>query len=180
MKLKIQKFLSAKAERQLGKFKIYNKGQLLIESMIAISIITIGLLGIIGLLSRSMSLNRVVSDQFTANYLAMEGIEVVKNLVDANVIQSKPWNQDFTSGSFELDYQRHNLPLEFNQNRPILFDSTNGHYSYQSGSPTSFIRTINIELIGSEEIKVNSIVNWKTRGGGRFEVNLEDHFFNWR
>ena len=41
----------------------------------------------LSLLSNSIALNRVVNDQFIANYLAMEGIEVVKNIVDGNIIQ---------------------------------------------------------------------------------------------
>jgi len=174
-------------------------GQLLIESMIGISIAVVGLLGILGLVSRSTSLNRVVSNQFIGNYLAAEGIEIVKNLIDSNIIQHKPWNEGFSNGSFEADYTSltltpnqnggfnwrgvrdyTSLTLTPNQNRPLLFDSTNNFYNYQSGTPTIFTRTINITLIGSEEIKVNSIVKWKTRGGAQFEVNLEDHFFNWR
>ena len=155
-----------------------NSGQLIIESMIGISIAVVGILGVLTLLSRSISLNRVVSDQFTGAYLAAEGIEITKNLIDANIIQFKPWNQGFLSGSFEADYN--SINLEPNQNRRLLFDSANNFYSYDAGNPTNFTRTVDIQLIGSEEIKVNSVVKWTTRGDGNFEVNLEDHFFNWR
>ncbi|MBT9171372.1 MAG: hypothetical protein DDT18_01746 [Actinobacteria bacterium] len=155
-----------------------NSGQLIIESMIGISIAVVGILGVLTLLSRSISLNRVVSDQFTGAYLAAEGVEITKNLIDANIIQSKPWNRGFSSGSFEADFN--SMSLDPNQSRRLLFDSANNFYSYDSGNQTNFIRTINIQLIGSEEIKVNSIVNWTTRGGGKFEVNLENRFFNWR
>ena len=154
-------------------------GQLIIEAMIGIGIAVVGLLGILTLLSRSISVNRVVGDQFIGNYLAAEGLEVVRNLIDANIIQNRPWNQGFnTVGSFEVNYQ--SLSLEPSQNRQLLFDSTNNRYNYQNGTPTPFKRTINIVPIGSEEIKVNSIVAWTTRGSGQFEVNLEDHFLNWR
>lgn len=161
----------------MKKSKIDN-GYLMIESMIGITIAIVGILGVLGLISRSTSLNRLVSNQFIGNYLAAEGIEITKNLIDANIIQNKPWNQGFTNGSFEADYS--SLTLEFSRNRSILFDPTYNRYGYQTGNATSFTRTINIELIGSEEIKVNSIVSWITRGGGQFNVNLEDHFLNWR
>lgn len=161
----------------LNMFKI-NKGQLLIESMIGISIAVVGLLGVLTLLSRSISLNRVVSNQFVGNYLAAEGIEITKNIIDSNIIKGNPWNQGFSSGSFEADYN--SLSLGQNQNRRLLFDSINNLYSYQGGDQTSFVRTISVQLISSEEIKVNSIVEWTTRGGGNFKVDLEDHFFNWR
>ena len=162
------------------KLRFNNKknGYLIIESMIGISIVVVGLLGILAVSSRSISLNRVISDQITANYLAAEGIEIVKNLIDANIIQGKPWNQGFSSGSFEADYK--SLNLEPNQNRQILFDTSNSFYSYQNGNPTNFVRIINIQLVSADEIKINAVVKWTTRGGGQFEINLEDHFFNWR
>lgn len=154
------------------------KGYILIESMIGISVAIVGILGVLNLLSRSTSLNRVISNQFVGNYLAAEGIEITKNLIDANIIQKKPWNQGFISGNFEADYFA--VGLEPDRSRSILFDSASNRYSYYIGIPTLFRRTINIQLIGSEEIKVNSIVKWTSRGGGQFEANLEDHFFNWR
>ena len=76
----------------------YNRksgGYLLVESMIGISIAVVGLLGILTLLSRSVGLSRVVGNQLTANYLAVEGVEISKNIIDTNVIQGNPWNQGF-------------------------------------------------------------------------------------
>lgn len=155
-----------------------NSGQVLIESMVALTIAVVGLLGILALLSQSLSLNRVVSQQLIGNYLAAEGLEIVKNIIDSNVIASRPWNDGFSSGDFEADYQ--SLSLESNQNRPLRFDSANLFYSYGTGGPSPFVRTVTIEFISPDEMKVNSVVRWTTRGRGMFEVNLEDHFFNWR
>ena len=73
------------------------RGYMLVELMVSISLLVVGFLGFLGLLSRSLSLNRVVADQFIANYLAMEGIEITKNLIDSNIIQGSPWNQSFTT-----------------------------------------------------------------------------------
>lgn len=156
---------------------IREKGQLLIESGVAIGILVVGLLGVIGLLSRSLSLNNVVSSQYVASNLAVEGIEVVKNLIDANIIQYKPWNEGINSGSYEVIFD--SLVLDLNQDRFLLFDSTGNSYNYQTGQPTPFKRVIQITNIGSDEIKVNSAVNWQIRGGS-YSINLEDHFFNWR
>src|SRR6185369_4698812 len=60
-------------------------GQSLIEAIIAITLLTIGFLGIARLLSQSLFFTKVVSDQTTATYLAAEGIEIVKNLIDHDV-----------------------------------------------------------------------------------------------
>lgn len=153
-------------------------GYLLIEVMVAVSLLTVGFLGILKLSSNAIGLNRVVSDQFIANYLAMEGIEVVKNIIDANVINARPWGDDLNSGNFEISYN--GLELEYNQRRYIKFDENIVRYNYQSGIETPFIRTIYIDNLSSDEIKVNSIVSWTGREGTKFDVNLEDHFFNWK
>ncbi|MEK7062170.1 MAG: hypothetical protein AAB504_02205 [Patescibacteria group bacterium] len=154
------------------------KGYLLIESVVAITLLVIGFLGMLSLLSNSIALNRVVNDQFIANYLAMEGIEVVKNIVDGNIIQGKPWNENINNGDFEVDYT--SSQLENNQQRYISFDAINNRYNYQIGVQTAFKRSVSIEFIDPNEIKINSIVKWSGRGGGKFEINLEDYFFNWK
>ncbi len=152
------------------------KGQLLIESGIAISILVVGLLGILGLLSRSLSLNNVVSSQYIASNLATEGIEVVKNLIDSDIIKFETWGVNFPTGSYEVAYD--SLTLNPNQNRNLKFDSSNNTYNYQNGQSTPYKRDIEI-LYKGDEIIVNSIVSWQIRGGS-YSVNLEDHFFNWR
>src|SRR3989338_4130432 len=68
------------------------RGQLLIESMIAITIVVVGILAVFTLLSESQSLNRVVADRYIGTYLASEGLELIKNLIDKNYIQQLPWN----------------------------------------------------------------------------------------
>lgn len=156
-------------------------GQLLVESLIAISLLVVGFLGIFSLLSRSISLSRVAADNYTATYLAAEGIEVARNIADANALRpGTPWNSGFDPGDHEVEYN--SISLNPNQDRFLLFDPGNNTYSYSGTSNTNFKRVIKISWVGSPvyEIQVNSIVSWTTLGGGSFKVNLEDHFLNWR
>lgn len=147
--------------------------------MIAITIVLVGLLGIFALLSRSLSLNRVVADRFVAAYLAAEGVEIVKNIVDNNVLSARPWNSDLQNGDYEADYR--SSSLDNNQDRQLGFNQQTGVYGYGEPTSTNFKRLIRIETSGDgEEMVVKSKVNWITRGGGRFEINLEDHLFNWQ
>lgn len=150
---------------------------MLVEAIIALSALTIGLLGILSLLFNSLGLNRVISDNYIATYLAAEGVEVVKNIIDGNVIQGRPWNDGFSDGTYEVEYS--SVSLQPNQSRQLRFNSVTDRYDYSGPQETTFRRRIAIQLVGSEEIKVNSIVDWTTRGGGTFSVNLENHFFNW-
>jgi Tfp pilus assembly protein PilV len=163
-------------------------GFLMVEALVAISVLVVGFLGIASLLSNSLSLNRVVSDNYTANYLAMEGIELVKNLIDANYIQKCAWNSGFTDGQlYEVSYdsmpQAGNCPgsaLQTNSNRYLSFGPATGLYSYSGSMPTPFQRRIKITFLTPSSTAVSSEVRWTTRGGGSHSIDLEDVFWNWR
>ena len=162
-----------------GKKKNFNQGIILVEAMIAISVLITGILGIFTLMSRSLSLNRVILDQETAVNLAAEGIELVKNKLDANILRGGlAWNSEISPGDWEIDFDKEELlPYE---GRKFGYDASTGQYAYGVGVPTKFARIIKIEMLGTDEMKVNSLVTWITRGSGNFSINLEDRFFNWR
>jgi len=168
-------------------------GYLLIELMVAISVFVIGVLGFVGLLSNSLSLNREVADKFTANYLAAEGIELTKNLVDANILDGSPWNRgnggNFNGNKcFEIDYTlTSGDSMEFNpcNNNSVapnfLKYSSSAGYTYSIGNNTPFYRYVRISPVpgaGNDQIKVKSVVTWQGRGGSQNQITLEDYFFN--
>lgn len=155
-------------------------GQLVVEAIIAIAILVTAVLIFLGALSRSLGFNRVIADQYVGTYLASEGIEIVKNIVDANYLQKKPWNDGLADGDFEAVYD--DVSLGSAVNRQFYFDKNTGKYTYDSCvdcRETSLTRIISIERIGGGEIRINSRVNWKNRGLD-YSINLEDHFFDWR
>lgn len=152
------------------------KGQALIETLVAVSVLTIGFLGLVSLLSQSLSLNRVVADNYIATYLAAEGIEVVKNILDSKSL-SGTWG--IPNGVYEADFRSSELVPD--QNRFLRYDSTSQLYDYSgTEGDTRFRRKIEIESRGQDEIIVKSRISWITRGGGDFSLDLEDHFFNWK
>lgn len=164
------------------------KGYLLIESMVAVTVIVVGLLGIFALLSRSLSLNRVISDRYVASYLAAEGIEIVKNLIDNNVLAGDAWNKNLNEGNYQFDYMATILPADCGSacNKIFYWDAAQKIYGLiPIGQKTNFIRKVSIKPIAdlsglAQSLQVNSIVDWKTRGGANFSINLEDHFYNYR
>lgn len=181
------------------------------ESMVALSILTVGFLGMLTLLAKSLSLNREIANSYVGNYLALEGMELVKNVIDANIAymqnlnnQQCKWNSGFeTAGVYELDWRL--TPVDRNDSKkdcpgkafaqwtyigdPLKmeqFVNPNGEvsymYGYRSGTPTSFTRRIEVtpNPQNSDELRVNSIVEWAVRGGGTFAVNVEHRLYNWQ
>jgi len=145
------------------------KGQLFVENMVAISIIIIGLLSVLALLSYSISFTRVVADQYIANNLAMEGIEIAKNRIDTAVCGGP------SPGSWPG-------PSGLGDPSAVLYLTSGGGYALV-GSPedkTKFSREIRVAngSAGSDELVVTSIVEWENRAGS-FDVVVEGHFYNW-
>ena len=154
------------------------KGQILLESVVAITVAVLGLLGMFSLLSRSVNLSKTITDRYIASHFAAEGVEVVKNMIDTNVLGGSPWNRGLNPGEYEVDYD--DLAPESNNNRLIFLDAATGRYGYGTGSPTIFKRKIMLATLGGgKEMRVNSVVSWARRGG-EFEINVEDHFFDWK
>jgi hypothetical protein len=173
------------------------RGQTLIEALIALSILTVGFLGVITLLTKSFQLNRTTADDTQATYLAAEGIEIVKNLIDKDVYTGLPNNNDFgacfplsgyyypidyeTTVCSKLDFEPPSAPPA---PTPLYFNSKTDFYTDNSfnASPTDFVRTIEITddpgASGLVDTRVQSTVTW-TNGDLSNTITLEDIFYNW-
>lgn len=150
----------------------------MVETLVAVSVLTTGFLGIVTLLSRSLGLNRVVADNYTAAYLGAEGVEIVKNILDSNTLGGNEWLRGMNSGDFEVQYD--DSSLKPYTGRYLLFDADKNLFSYDTGDRTAFTRKIKIDISRLDEVQVNSVMEWTTRGGGKLNINVEDHFFNWK
>lgn len=81
------------------KFPISNTGLSITQVMIAIFIILVGLSGISIIISRIIPMPGLSSLYFEASYLAQEGIELIRNIRDENLINSLSWNNGITSST---------------------------------------------------------------------------------
>ncbi|MEK9180553.1 MAG: GxxExxY protein [Patescibacteria group bacterium] len=170
-------------------------GQALIEALVAASVLVVGFLGMFALLTRSLFLNRIVSDSYIGNYLAAEGIEVIKNIIDTNALNNRSFdagiNNCFSSAcSYEVQYftcasAAQCSPSSFVPGHQLSFDPSTGYYSYSGTVQTGFVREVRLQLINLsgdpsfEAVRVNSIVTWTT-GAAQQQANLEDIFYDWR
>jgi Tfp pilus assembly protein PilV len=173
------------------------KGQSLVEALIAISVVMMGLMGALSLLSNSVGMSRTVSDNYLATYLASEGIEIVKNNLDHNyILMSKgamiSWNENvcnFAKSAYEVDYRTTDMDVarlaggyDSFSTIPLMLNTATNIFSYEfdGTEKTNFYRTVKTNCLNSDEIEVKSYVRWKGRGGSDSEVVLEDKFYNWR
>ena len=171
--------------------RVSRRGQSLIEAMIALSVLTAGFMGIATLLARSFFLNRVISDRITANYLAVEGLEIAKNLIDHDVYESASgdpsffWGKCFSStGDVQLDYTTTGcgtLTAFVIPGNPLMLNPTTHLYGYNPAGAvaTYFTREVRVVEAGNE-ITVDSIVRWSTGAAVNQSIDLENVFYNWQ
>jgi len=127
------------------------KGQALIESIVAMGIIVTGVLGAFSFFSSSISLNRLVTNQYVATYKAASIIELYKHCIDVNRLNHDCSNvrgdeQEMMNGT--------------NFIKSLIVDDTN------------------FKSKGYKIVKVN--VKWQEKGVWYENVNLEDRFYKWR
>ncbi|MGC9611243.1 MAG: hypothetical protein ABSE68_03460 [Minisyncoccia bacterium] len=188
----------------MGKTFLNNKGSVLIEAIVGISLVMVGILGIVSLLVKSSSFYGSASNQLKATYLAAESIETVKNVLDAGFLEylsgapNKDWGWlkdgwyyvDSESAGDSLSF----LPADFAGPESadflnlILNDPNNpaagGIYvgSSSGGDPTIFRRVVNVtngsdSVTGTAYTDVLSYVSWDEKGDSR-QVSLQDRFYN--
>lgn len=158
------------------------KGFTLLEVIASIFIITIGIVGILSLITMSISGALISKSKLIASNLNREGIEVVRNIRDSNWIEQRTdsdvlWNQGLSPGEYRVEYDSQEL-LSLSGN-PALKLSSNGRYQYDNGSDSMFHRKISIENISSGEIKVICEVTWSQRGRS-LNVLAEQRLYNWK
>ena len=156
----------------------------------AIFVCVIGLLGIYSLVPRIISTIAVNFDRFVAVQLAREGLEIVRNIRDTNMIaRTGPWRDDLdncldTIGGCEVDYQTPTVPdpvpLVYSGN--YLRINNEGFFNYTSGDPTKFQRRVSIVPAPDDSyIEVTVEVYW--RDPAEDEINtlvLEEWLYDWR
>ena len=171
-------------------------GFTLIELLITIAVIGLGVSAALVALQQSIGVIDYAKSRLTAIFLAQEGVEIVKNIVDTNFLESHysppaTWRENLGTGDFELQYTDPQtvdpslVPLPCSPNcvatsssLRFLKKQNNDLYSYNMGDPTKYKRKVNIQING-EEITVNSIVYWKKRQGEFGQVELVQKLYKW-
>ncbi|MFZ2149819.1 MAG: prepilin-type N-terminal cleavage/methylation domain-containing protein [Minisyncoccia bacterium] len=179
------------------------KGFTLVETLVAISIFTISILGLLVALSQGISDTGYAKKKILAGYLAQEAVEFTRNKRDTYVIYhatsaTAGWNEFKTNlASCELApgcyYNADNLNFTDNS-QPVLdiafqacpsggcpelrYDSTSGQYGY-TGQLSGFVRKIRyVAGANPNEVKIFSTVSWK-QGSGNYDIELSELLFNW-
>jgi prepilin-type N-terminal cleavage/methylation domain-containing protein len=170
-------------------------GFTLIETLVAVLILTTAIAGPLTLASKSLTTALVAKDQVTAFYLAQDAVEYVRFKRDSTCLSGGSpcanWLSTLsacTGGSCYLDSTENSpasTPQSCSATCPALkYDTTNNRFTYASpGSgvvATIYTRTVSITTISSDEAKLTVEVKWNDTGGNPRTVTVNENIFNWQ
>lgn len=167
------------------------RGSSLVEALIAVFILTMGILPSLSAVLLANSFSALIRNNLIGANLAQEGIEVVRAVRDSNwfAAGSPPWDRYLIDCGgpatciwrVQWDTMGPLLPSSID---PVLEINSQGLYGYSPGAPTSFKRQIIITKIDPTgcncEIRVVSQVSWLERKNRTKTISVEAHLFNWK
>jgi prepilin-type N-terminal cleavage/methylation domain-containing protein len=177
---------------QNSKFKILNskRGFTLVETLVAIAILTVAIAGPITIASKGLAAAMFARDQITAFYLAQEAVEFIRNKRDENNIKgfgASNWLKDLqtcfgaTPCSIDVTAASDNAIKNCSGTDclPLKYDSNMGLYGYSSGDDSIFTRNVKMETIEANEASIEVSLSWRT-GLVQKSFVVTEHIFNWQ
>ncbi|HVB20056.1 MAG TPA: prepilin-type N-terminal cleavage/methylation domain-containing protein [Candidatus Paceibacterota bacterium] len=185
----------------------YSAGFTLIETMVAIAILTLSIAGPLYAASRAIVAAQTANEQLTASYLAQEGIEYVRMMRDDEYlhayslggtnVSSTAWTNFLTDPPSDTSAITQCIaPNEctldpLSPTSPItqcpsggctapLYLLSNGAYSESgTGTLTAFSRSIQAVTVSPTDERIICTVSWSFHGVP-YSVTIRDHLTPWQ
>lgn len=171
-------------------------GFTLIETLVAIAILTIAIVGPYSIANTAIVTSRTSQNEMVASYLAQEGIEFVHAVRDDNFLarlvgvdSGRWWMLGLDACLWGAECTVDPTSGQINQcpwngdgyTCPPLFLSENGLYNQQyEGQETPFTRSVRItdRWWDTAQMTVSVTVSWEEREGPR-SYTLEENLYDW-
>jgi prepilin-type N-terminal cleavage/methylation domain-containing protein len=162
----------------------------LLETMVALAVLTSAVMGPMSLASTSIRSASLSHDTVMASFLAEEGAEIVRARRDNSIYSGTGWMADlgectsqdclvdpFASSPDDILYPCTGACPK------IKYDPATGAFQYLTGNEMPFTRVINIIPVGlgDKEVRVVVTVTWRERFlGVDSKVIIDTNLFNWK
>lgn len=148
--------------------------------IIAVAIISLVSVGVMSVITLSLTSAARIKNNLIAANLAQEGLEIVRNIRDKDWHLGNSFGASLANGNYLVDWDSQSL-LSFSD--IFLKKDSNGLYGYQTGQDTIFKRKIIIENSGQNPATVEKVakveISWQEKSGPKL-IQAELRLFNWR
>lgn len=158
-----------------------NKGFTLLEVIIAIFVITIGVVGVFAFLQNTVFSGATIENQLAVAYLAQEGVEIVRSIRDTNYVRiarggGGNWD-DGLKGCPGDEYQGDYLDVSLQCFSGGSLNRSGNFYVHGAGTPTIFQRKITISPSG-DRLDTSVEIRWQEQGNPHTFV-VATELYNW-
>lgn len=163
-------------------------GFTLIESIVALAVVVTAMTGPFALASRSIFAAKFSKSKIITLHLAQEGVEIIRAFRENNLHAGQAWDAGLAGGTYRVDLEclaSLCTPAQAPQFQPcsgvcpvLLFDGSTGIYSYTSGDPAPYTRTVTIDRGIADQMRITATVTWTESGIAR-SVSVSEVFYNW-
>lgn len=173
-----------------------DSGFTLIETLVAISLLTVAIVAPMSLVTQSLSTAVYARDQVTSYNLAQEGIEALRTIRDGNVLANALYSEgrDLLDGipigtAFTIDARESTAASAISSCAgtcpPLQTDGT--LYGYESGwTDTYFTRTLFAAYVGpssinsgQDAIRISVTVTWRTSNNQTRSFTIYENMYRW-
>lgn len=184
----------ATAWQRAWRRQINNNGAFsIIEVMVAIGIVSVGMMGVLSLMTLNILTQPVNKNNLIASMLAQEGLELVREVRDTNWLDPDA-TVGFADGipatsTIDISGFKSSNPsvsglnfvpgLDFNSTATDLKIDANGFYGHVGATSTLFKRLITVSSTSPEFITVRATVRWSQVGKTQDYV-AETLLYDWR
>lgn len=157
----------------------------LLETLVAVAILIMALLGPFSIAQQSLKSAYYARDQVTAYYLAQEGVEFVRAVRDQNYLAGTDWLSGIgaacTGTPCTVDYPNFTYTTCPNGVCPPLkVSTTGGLFNHVNGTASPFTRQILItnSPTNPSQVIVSVTISWTSANVPRV-FTLQERIFNW-
>lgn len=184
-----------KNKRQKADINNSKHGFTLVETLVAIAILLVSVVGPLSIVAGSVATANLAKDQVLVYYLAQEEIELIKNKRDSNILENRNWldglNTCVTGCTIEASDLSVQPCLDIEDVCAAIYKNDSGNVKIFSHTgplenKTSFKRITNIEVSGTNnnEYDIEVTIKWSTGslyGSGSIDKTFTIHsrIFNW-
>ncbi len=172
------------------------KGFTLIETMVAVAVLAIALVGPYTAVRTALNASYVARDQLIASSLAQEGMEYIRSIRDNNYLNSRTWLTGLSTLSCydnpasycivdptrgDVNTTSSAISASALSSVPVLKVTSTGLYNHQNlvtNTDTRFKRTVQISTVSATEILVTVVVSW-TSAQQSYSVTVTNNLRDW-